>query len=246
MNDNIVCGINTIASLMHKNPESILEIYVLDSKDNKRILEIIDLAAANKIHVAKIRKDRLDALVNFDKHQGIAAKIQASKEYTVMSLAQIITKAESKALILVLDGVQDPHNLGACLRTAAAAAVDAVIIPKDNSVGITPVVRKVASGGAETVPIIRVTNLVRCLEELQALGVWVVGTIPTAEQNIFDVNLTGSVAIVLGAEGTGIRDLTLKNCDYLAKIPMQAELESLNVSVAAGICLFEAIRQRIL
>ena len=243
--DNIICGINSLANLMHTRPERILEIYLLENTENKRILKITELAMHLKIHIAKIKKPKLDALVSFAKHQGIAAKLQADKENHTTSLTQIVTRNKSKALILILDGVQDPHNLGACLRTAAAADVDAVIVPKNNSAGLTPVVRKIASGGAEIVPIISVTNLVRCIIELQALGVWVVGTTHTAEQNIFNLQLTGSIAMVLGAEGTGIRSLTLKHCDYLAKIPMQAEMQSLNVSVATGICLFEAVRQRI-
>ena len=144
----------------------------------------------------------------------------------------------------MLDGVTDPHNLGACMRSADGAGVHAVIVPKDNSVGLTPVVQKVACGAAETVPLVMVTNLTRTLEKLQQLGVWVTGTAGEAEQFIYDVDFTGPVALVMGAEGKGIRQLTRKQCDYLAKLPMAGEVSSLNVSVATGICLFEIVRQR--
>jgi 23S rRNA (guanosine2251-2'-O)-methyltransferase len=159
----------------------------------------------------------------------------------------LLKLAEEKgrdAFFLMLDGVTDPHNLGACLRSADGAGVDAVIVPKDNSVGLTPVVTKVACGAAETVPLIMVTNLSRTLEKLQQQGAWVVGTAGEAEQYIYDMDLTGPMVLVMGAEGGGLRQLTRKQCDFLAKLPMAGEVSSLNVSVAAGVCLFEVVRQR--
>jgi len=153
-------------------------------------------------------------------------------------------KQGNKALFLVLDGVTDPHNLGACLRSADGAGVHAVIVPKDNSVGLTPVVQKVACGAAESMPLVMVTNLTRTLEKLQQAGAWVVGAAGEADQFIYDLDLTGPLVLVMGAEGKGIRQLTRKQCDYLAKLPMAGEVSSLNVSVATGVCLFEVVRQR--
>lgn len=155
-----------------------------------------------------------------------------------------ILEAQSTPFLLILDGVQDPHNLGACLRTAAAAGVHAVIAPKDRSAGLTPTVRDVARGGAESVPFIQVTNLARVMRDLQDKGVWMVGTTHLAEESIYDLDLTGSLAIVMGSEGKGVRRLTLDHCDFRARIPMVGQVDCLNVSVAAGICLFEALRQR--
>lgn len=166
------------------------------------------------------------------------------EELTEDDLLELVSKLDHPALILILDSVQDPHNLGACLRTASASGADAVVAPKDRAVAITDTVRRVASGGAEGVPFVRVTNLARTLDNLKQSGVWIVGTSDKGFQSLYEIDLKGPVAIVMGAEGEGIRRLTQDKCDFLARIPMKGKVDCLNVSVAAGVCLFEAVRQR--
>lgn len=243
-NDNLIYGINAIHQLISHNPAKILEIFVSNDRHDKRIDGVLALAQNNRIAVQRIDAKKLDKWLPGQNHQGLVAKIRASAALTESALPDLI-KSSTKPLILILDGVQDPHNLGACLRTADAAGVTAVIVPKDNAVGITPVVRKVASGAADTIPLIQVSNLARTMRELQDLGVWIVGTDTDCEQSIYQIDLTGAIAIVMGAEGEGMRQLTKKHCDFLAFIPMHGQVESLNVSVATGVCLFEAVRQRL-
>ncbi len=177
-------------------------------------------------------------------HQGVVAHLKSERHYTEVDLDDLLKKTDKPALILILDGVQDPHNLGACLRTADAAGVDALIIPKDRSSPLTPTARKVACGAAETIPVITVSNLARTLDHLKEQGVWLIGAAADASDTVYDIDLTGPVGIVLGAEGHGLRRLTQERCDYLAHVPMTGSVESLNVSVATGIFLFEAVRQR--
>jgi len=178
------------------------------------------------------------------RHQGVMALCSPGETYDESFLLKLAEEKGRDALFLMLDGVTDPHNLGACLRAADGAGVQAVIVPKDNSVGLTPVVSKVACGAAETMPLVMVTNLTRTLEKLQQQGAWVVGTTGEAEELIYDIDLTGPMVLVMGAEGPGMRQLTQKQCDFLAKLPMEGEVSSLNVSVATGICLYEVVRQR--
>ena len=191
----------------------------------------------------------LNELVSDVQHQGVVALLRASSSGVREDLQEFVAQRlaetrQDKLLLLVLDEVQDPHNLGACLRSADAAGVDAVVVPADNSVGLTPVVRKVASGAAETVPLFQVTNLQRALGELQDVGVWIYGAAGEASESLFDLDLTGHAAIVMGAEGRGLRRLTRERCDQLFQLPMKGSVTSLNVSVAAGISLFEVVRQR--
>ena len=186
---------------------------------------------------------RLTKLAGSHGHQGVAAKVQALAQ--IHSLDDLLDQVQGPSLLLVLDGVTDPHNLGACLRVADAAGAHAVIAPKDHAAGINATVAKVASGAAETVPYFMVTNLARTLGELKERAIWVVGTSEEAPKNLYQIDLTGPVAWVLGAEGPGMRQLTRKTCDELVSIPMQGAVESLNVSVASGVCLFEAVRQRL-
>jgi 23S rRNA (guanosine2251-2'-O)-methyltransferase len=188
--------------------------------------------------------EALDRDAGHANHQGVLAQCRAAAERTEGELPGLLASLSGPALLLVLDGIQDPHNLGACLRSADAAGAQAVILPKDNAAPITPVVRKVASGAAEVLPVFQVTNLARTLDELKDAGVWLIGAAGEAEQTLYDVDLRGPVALVLGAEGTGLRRLTREKCDHLARIPMAGTVESLNVSVATGIFLFEAVRQR--
>jgi 23S rRNA (guanosine2251-2'-O)-methyltransferase len=204
----------------------------------------LDAARAAGVPVEETTGDSLDRAAGHDHHQGVVARCRAAPERTEAELPAFLKDLPATAFLLVLDGVQDPHNLGACLRSADAAGVQAVIVPRDNSAPLTPAVRKVASGAAETVPLFRVANLARVLETLKSAGVWLVGAAGEAERDLYDIDLRGPLALVLGAEGTGLRRLTRDLCDHLARIPMTGSVGSLNVSVAAGVCLFEAVRQR--
>lgn len=242
--ENIIFGINPIAHLLENSPARIVEIFISETKNEQRSKDLLALAKKNGISVQKIDHKKLDKMLDGQNHQGVMAKITPTKVLSEADLPDLI-RQHKNPLFLILDGVQDPHNLGACMRTADAAAVTAIITPKDNSVGITPVVRKVASGAADSIPLVRVSNLARTLREMQELGVWITGTDSDGEQTIYDLDLTGAVAIVLGAEGEGMRQLTRKHCDYLVRLPMLGQVESLNVSVACGVCLFEVVRQRL-
>ncbi len=208
--------------------------------------KILSLADDNNIETQIVPKKEIDKILSACRHQGIVAIITKSIAYNETDLENLLSNLqEEPPLLLILDGVQDPHNLGACLRSANAAGAHAVIVPKDNAVGLTAVVRKVACGAAETMPFIQVTNLVRTMQALKKRGVWLYGATEEAENNIYSTDLRGAIALVLGAEGKGLRRLTKEHCDVLISIPMLGAVPSLNVSVAAGICLFEAVRQRI-
>ena len=242
---NLDClfGIHAVQAVLESQPERCVELVVQIGERSGKIKRITELAANHPIRQSQLKKMQLDELVNNANHQGVVMKVKPAKRYSESDLEQIVEHSAAP-LLLVLDSIQDPHNLGACLRTAEIMGVDAVIAPKDRACDITPVVRKVASGAAERVPFIRVTNLVRALKSLQAQGVWVSGAVGEANQVIDQVDFRGSTAIVMGAEGTGIRDLTRKACDHLVAIPMLGTVGSFNVSVACGICLYEVVRQR--
>lgn len=250
MRDDLIYGIHVVLSLLNKSPERIKELHLVESRQDARLLEVSTLAKEQGIRVLWATHKQLDSWTHEATHQGVMAKIKPKKAMAESDLIQLIqdhhnASQKKSVLLLVLDGVQDPHNLGACLRTADAAGVSAVIIPRDRSVGLTPLVHKVASGAAETTPVIEVTNLVRFLEQLKKEGVWLMGASSHTHQSLYQTDLRGSAAIVLGAEGTGLRRLTEECCDVLMQIPMLGSVESLNVSVAAGITLYEAVRQRI-
>lgn len=232
-----IYGMNTLLSLLENCPEAIVEIFAVEQKLNQ-----ISKKAAT-ISVNKTSKATLDKWFPEQNHQGVAATIN-QKQYSESDISELLSKSE-KPLVLILDGIQDPHNLGACLRSAAAAKVDCVLVPSNNSVGITPTVRKIASGGAELVPLVQVTNLARSIKKLQDMGIWIVGTAAESEQTIYQIDLNQPIGIVMGAEGTGMRRLTAENCDFLARLPMPGPIESLNLSVSTGICLYEALRQRL-
>ncbi len=236
-----VYGLHSVAALLENKAHDINSILVQDNRHDGKIQKLITLAQKNNIPCQSHTKQELDKLINAN-HQGIIAIVTATAK--AYDLANILENLSEPALLLILDGVQDPHNLGACLRSANAAGVHAVIAPKDKAVGITDVVRKVASGAVETTPFIQVTNLARTIKQLQEQGIWIYGADAEACDNIYDIDLRGPVALVLGAEGRGLRRLTKESCDGLLKIPMSGDIASLNVSVAAGICLFEAVRQR--
>lgn len=244
MSESWIVGINPVEGALSNDAERIREVLVENGQRNPRVQELADRAKELKIPVHHRPRDQLEKLAGEARHQGIAALYEAAPMATEHDLSRLIEEAGSEALVLILDGVTDPHNLGACLRSAAAAKVTAVIVPKDRAVGLTPVVRRASAGGADRVPLVAVTNLARAMRELKDAGVWLTGLAGDTDQSLYGVDLKGPVALVLGSEGEGMRRLTRETCDFVAKIPMPGTMESLNVSVATGIVLFEALRQR--
>ena len=243
MKKDIHYGIHSVTALLESSPDKIRQLWCAKGRDDKKLQHIIDLAHQAGINVQRTTSKNLDKKIS-GSHQGVIAEVIAlGEKYNENDLDDLLAQAESP-LILILDGIEDPHNLGACLRSADAAGVTVVIAPKDRAVGITPVVSKVACGAAETVPFIRVTNLARVMEQLKKQGVWIYGAAGEASESLFKQDLKGPVAIAMGAEAKGLRRLSREQCDHLVKIPMQGSVESLNVSVATGICLFEVLRQR--
>ncbi|MFT5082402.1 MAG: 23S rRNA (guanosine2251-2'-O)-methyltransferase [Lentisphaeria bacterium] len=242
-NQELVFGIHAVQAILKAAPQRVVNIYLLRGRQDLRIQKIVGAAEAADISVQIIDKKRIDRMCDGN-HQGALALIEPGHALDEKQLYELIARLDRDPLVLVLDGVTDPHNLGACIRTADAAGVDAVVIPKDNSASMTEIARKVASGAADTVPLFPVTNLARCLKKMQELGLWVAGAAGEAEHSIYDTRLTGPRVIVMGSEGSGMRRLTRDTCDELVKIPMAGSVSSLNVSVAAGVVLFEVVRQR--
>ena len=238
----ILFGFHAITVRMKTAPKSVIELHVEANRRDARMRSFVDRARESDIKIVETDGERLDKLAGTSRHQGVVARV----EVVAMphSLDEVVESIEGPPLLLILDGVTDPHNLGACLRVADGAGAHAIVAPKDHAVGVNATVAKVASGAAETVPYIMVTNLARTLNELKDFDIRIIGTSDDAEQDLYDLDLTGPVAFVLGSEGDGMRQLTRKTCDQLVRIPMAGAVESLNVSVAAGICLFEALRQR--
>ncbi|AHK78446.1 23S rRNA methyltransferase [Ectothiorhodospira haloalkaliphila] len=241
-----VFGLHAVEALLRQSPGRVESLRVQSGRVDARMQAILDQADRAGIPVTRLPRRDLDAQAGGATHQGVIARAQPVASLGEKDLPDVVMAPGEGApvLLLVLDGVTDPHNLGACLRTADAAGVTAVIAPRDRAVGLTPVVRKVACGAAESVPFIQVTNLARTLDLLKDLGVWTVGTTGEADTGLYDADLTGPTALVLGAEGKGMRRLTAERCDALVRLPMRGQVESLNVSVAAGVCLYEAVRQR--
>lgn len=239
-----VFGFHAVSAALEGNARAIIEIRFAGQSENRRLEKIRTRAASLGIPLVAVPGRVLDEQAGGVRHQGVMALMHAAQPLREKNLEALLDNLEGEPpLLLVLDGVQDPHNLGACLRTADAAGVHAVIAPRDRAVGLTPVVRKVASGAAEHMPFIQVTNLARTLRSLKARGIWVVGSDGEADASLFSADLTGPLALVMGAEGTGLRRLTRECCDWLVAIPMVGIVESLNVSVAAGVLLFEIRRQ---
>lgn len=236
-------GLHAVDAVLATEPERIIEIFALKGRNDDRLNDAVNQARRFGISVQFCHRKVLDDKVSGEQHQGIVAKAKPGRALDENDLDRLIEQNQSP-LFLVLDGVTDPHNLGACLRTANAAGASAVIVPKDKSAGLTGTARKVACGAAETTPFIQVTNLSRTLKAMQGQGVWVIGTAGEATQEIYDVTLKGPMALVMGAEGKGMRRLTRETCDELVKLPMAGSVSSLNVSVATGICLYEMLRQR--
>jgi 23S rRNA (guanosine2251-2'-O)-methyltransferase len=239
-------GLHPVESLISTHPEQVRQITVAAGRHDRRLAGLIASAESRGIEVRRLPGAELDRLLPGVRHQGVIATLapQSHDGFSEQDLPAFLAGLAGPPFLLVLDGVQDPHNLGACLRTADAAGVQAVIVPRDRAAGVTPVVRKVACGAAETVPVFTVTNLARTLRALKEAGVWIYGASDDADRTLYDTDLRGPLALVLGGEGKGLRRLTRELCDYLVAIPMAGRVESLNVSVAAGVLLFEARRQR--
>jgi 23S rRNA (guanosine2251-2'-O)-methyltransferase len=238
-----IFGLHPVRSMLERHPERVLSVRLAERRDDPRVRAIEELARKEQRPVERLDADALKRLLGDVVHQGVAAEITPLPPWGEDELLGALQGATAP-LLLALDGVQDPHNLGACLRTADACGVLAVIVPKDRAAQLTPAARKVAAGAAETTPVVAVTNLVRTLKLLKEAGLWVVGADAAADQSADAIDLKGPVVLVLGAEGTGLRQLTRQTCDFLARLPQLGAVESLNVSVAAGMLLYEAARQR--
>ncbi|PKF49787.1 23S rRNA (guanosine(2251)-2'-O)-methyltransferase RlmB [Enterovibrio nigricans] len=243
MSNEMIYGIHAVKAVLESDPARFIEVYVLKGREDDRLLPVLKELADLGITTQEMGRKALDDKADGASHQGLIARVKQGRQYNENDLDAILEGQESP-LLLVLDGVTDPHNLGACLRNADAAGACAVIVPKDRSAQLNATARKVAVGAAEVVPLVRVTNLARTMRALQEKGVWFVGTAGEATHDVYDAKLTGPLAIVMGAEGDGMRRLTRETCDDLISIPMAGSVSSLNVSVATGICLFEAVRQR--
>lgn len=244
-NKTFIFGLHSVQALLDRQPERVKQLYVQKERQDQKVQIILDFAKNHKIKIEFMSRQELDRMAHDEVHQGVIALAEKANVFTENDLEDILANT-AMPLLLILDGIQDPHNLGACLRSADAAGVDAVIVPKDKSASITPTVSKVASGAAEIVPFIQVTNLARTLRELKDCGIWLFGAAGEAERTLYQANLAVPAGLVLGAEGQGLRRLTREHCDVLLNIPMRGSVSSLNVSVATGIFLFEAIRQRLI
>ncbi|MFO7304932.1 MAG: 23S rRNA (guanosine(2251)-2'-O)-methyltransferase RlmB [Gammaproteobacteria bacterium] len=240
----VVFGMHAVRALLRQRPERALRLILQKGREDARVAELVHLAREAGIRTEWRDPRELARLAGSEHHQGVCLHVRPVPTLGEGALDELLDRAPGPPLLLVLDGVQDPHNLGACLRSADAAGVDAVIVPRDRAAGMSATVRKVASGAAETVPLIQVTNLARTLRWLKQRGLWIVGTDEQADTSLYQAELTGPLALVLGAEGAGLRRLTRDHCDLLVRIPMYGAVESLNVSVAAGVVLYEARRQR--
>jgi len=240
-----IVGVNAVASSVENDADNVREVLIEAGSKNPRLTEIEAQARRKGIDVRRVNAQALDGVGGQVRHQGVAARYAVARLWAENELAGLVEAAAGRALVLILDGVQDPHNLGACLRSAAAAGVTAVVIPKDKSATVNATVRKTSAGAADRIPVVAVTNLARCLRDLQKQGVWLYGLAGEAQMSLYRVDLRGNVGLVLGGEADGLRRLTREHCDGLVKIPMPGEIESLNVSVATGVALFEVVRQRL-
>lgn len=235
-------GFHAVTARLRRHPEAVHALYVQAGRQDPRARDLVARAQAAKVAVHAVDQERLATLAGHGRHQGVVAIVDEALPY--VTLDDVLETLSEPPLFLILDGVTDPHNLGACLRVANAAGVHAVVAPKDRAAGISAAVSKVASGAAESTPYLMVTNLARTIDELKERGIWVIGTDGGAPQNLYEADLPEAIAWVLGAEGEGMRRLTRERCDLLVRIPMRGEVESLNVSVAAGVALFESVRRR--
>ena len=246
MKSSKLFGLHSIQAALDYSPKKIHKAWVDGSRQDKRLTQVLDDLLALGIEPEKTDRKRLDRLADGNNHQGIVIEVEMPGELPESDLKTAVENLPETALFLVLDNVQDPHNLGACLRTADATGVHGVIITKDNATGITPTVCKVASGAAETVPVYQVTNLSRTLRWLKGEGLWIMGAAGETAQTVYKTDFTVPMALVVGAEGKGLRRLTKEQCDVLVSVPMLGQVDSLNLSVATGVLLYEAVRQRLL
>jgi 23S rRNA (guanosine2251-2'-O)-methyltransferase len=237
----IIYGIHAVEAALRNQPENVLQVFMQQGRNDKRIKKILDIAKNSGVSIQSISNEKLKEKCPRARHQGVVAEIRAGRSGTV-TLDDVLEK--ESLLLLVLDEVQDPHNIGACLRTADAVGVDAVVVSKNRSPALTPVIRNVASGAAETVPYIMVSNIARALEKIKENNVWVMGTSGDASHTIYDCKVNNRLALVMGSEGKGMRRLSREACDELVSIPMQGSVESLNISVATAVCLYEIRRQQ--
>jgi 23S rRNA (guanosine2251-2'-O)-methyltransferase len=237
----VVFGFHAVLARLRADPRSVLEIFLDETRNDARGKDLISIAERVGVRVMRVPTKRLDGFYGGGRHQGVVARVEVKT--AAENLGELLEQIE-KPLLLVLDGVTDPHNLGACLRVANAAGAHAVIAPRDRAAGITPAVSKVASGAAEATPYLMVTNLARTLAELKERNIWIVGADERADKTLYEADLPEAIAWVLGAEGEGMRRLTRESCDLLVRIPMRGDVESLNVAVSAGVCLFESVRRR--
>jgi len=238
----LIHGFHAVTAKLRHDPDGVREIFLAAARHDSRARDLAQLAESRGVRVASVDAARLDGMAPGARHQGVVAKVAAQQRF--ITLDDVLDNLAEPALLLVLDGVTDPHNLGACLRVADAAGAHAVVAPKDRACGLNATAVKVASGAADTVPYVVVTNLARSLREIKERGIWTIGAAGEATKDLYGIEQKGATAWVLGAEGEGLRRLTRETCDELARIPMYGSVESLNVSVASGICLFEARRQR--
>jgi 23S rRNA (guanosine2251-2'-O)-methyltransferase len=245
MSDQFVYGLHAVTALLRNRHRTTRSLFVVKERPDQRFQLVLDLAAQKNIPIETLPAQKMTARFGEFVHQGVVASATSLPDYNEADLLPLLKESKNPGLILILDGVTDPHNLGACLRTADAVGVDFVIIPKDKSASITPVVSKVACGAAESVPLVRVTNLARSMETIKQEGVWIYGAAGEVSQNIYQLELKTTIALAFGAEGDGLRRLTREHCDGLFAIPMIGSVESLNVSVATGVALFEVVRQRL-
>lgn len=241
--ENLVYGLHAVMALFERQ-RPVQQLWIQDSRHDARLESLLAQAAQRDVSVQRVSREKLDELAGNGRHQGVVAQADAARAGDEDDLKAFVGALRSPAFLLVLDGVQDPHNLGACLRSANAAGVQAVITPRDRAAELTPVVRKAAAGAAEMTPFFQVTNLARTLRWLKQQNIWLVGLAAEADQPLYQLDMKGPLALVLGAEGSGLRRLSKAECDFLAHIPMAGGVESLNVSVATGVALFEALRQR--
>lgn len=241
---DLAIGLHAVRTALGHGADKVRELWFDGKRRDRRLKEVLDLArrAGSTLHA--VDKDELDRLTGGANHQGIVARVSTPASLDETALPSLLDKLDQAPMLLILDGVQDPHNLGACLRTADAAGVHALIAPRDHAVGLTPVACKVASGAAGRVPYVQVTNLARTLKQLRDRGIWLVGTADEAEQDLYSADLRGPLGVIMGSEGKGMRRLTREHCDLLVSLPMRGVVESLNVSVATGVVLYEALRQR--
>ena len=243
MKSKMIFGFHAVTARLRHEASSVDEIYIDAERHDRRMQELLRTAKAANVRIIQADDQRLSNMVGTRRHQGVVAK--AGELSLARNLDELLDAIDGPPLLLVLDGITDPHNLGACLRVADGAGAHAVIAPKDRAVGLNATAAKVASGAAENVPYITVTNLARTLRELKERGIWLIGTTDDAEKTIYEADFSGAAALVMGSEGEGMRRLTRESCDVLVSIPMFGSVDSLNVSVASGVCLFEARRQRL-